>query len=269
MKQDIRDHAFENISEEKAAALEDTLWWLQGRKYIIRNYLQAAIKTKKIEKIMDVGCGSGGNFDVLAEFAKVVAVERSHPLVMRARARGIAEAVYEKDFFDLPDYDKIDLFTLFDVLEHIEYDFEFFKKIKQIAPPNHMLLLSVPACQFLYSDHDRLLHHYRRYSRKTLHALLRDNGYEITRSSYFMFFLFPFALFSRFKEKVMRLFKKKQTSVNVGEVPNWLNRILTKILDMESRFSRHFSFPIGLWIFVLAKSTTPDHRMHTGPDPRG
>jgi SAM-dependent methyltransferase len=263
MKQDIRDHAFENISEEKAVELEDTLWWLQGRKHIIRNYLQEASIEKKIEKIMDVGCGSGGNFDVLAEFAKVVGVDRSHPLVMRARSRGIAEAVYEEDFFDLPGYDKIDLFTLFDVLEHIKNDFEFFKKLKRIAPPNHMVLISVPACQFLYSDHDRLLHHYRRYSRKTINALLRDNGYEIAGSSYFMFFLFPFALLSRFKEKVMRLFKKKQTSVSVGEVPNWINRILTKILYIESRFSRHFSFPIGLWVFVLARSTTPDHHMHT------
>lgn len=263
MKQDIQDHAFENINEEKAAQLEDTLWWLQGRKHIIRNYLQKASIEKKIEKIMDIGCGSGGNFDVLAEFATVVGVERSHSLASRARSRGIAAAVYEEDFFDLPDYHKIDLFTLFDVLEHIKYDFEFFKKLKRSAPPDHMVFISVPACQFLYSDHDCLLHHYRRYSRKKLNALLRNNGYEITRSGYFMFFLFPLALLSRFKEKIMRLFGKKQTRVHLGEVPGWLNRILTKMLVIESRFSRYFRFPIGLWVFVLARSTRTHHPIPT------
>jgi len=266
MNPDIRDHALENFDDQKAVELEATIWWLQGRKHIIRNYLEEAGSQKKIEKIMDVGCGSGGNFDVLAEFAGVLGIDRSPPLVMRARARGIAETVYENDFFDFPVPDKIDLFTLFDVLEHIEHDSDFFKKLKRTAPPDHMLLISVPACQFLYSDHDRLLHHYRRYSRKTLHALLRDNGYEIVRSSYFMFFLFPFALLSRFKEKIMRLSRKKQTGVNIGEVPNWLNRILAKILYMESRFSRYFSFPVGLWIFVLAKSATP-HRRGNVPAP--
>ena len=262
MAPEIRDHAFENINEKKAVELEDSLWWLQGRKHIIRNFLEEAGIEKKLEKIMDVGCGSGGNFDILAEFAStVLGVDRSHSLVERARSRGIARVVYEEDFFNLPDYDNIDVFTLFDVLEHIKDDIEFFKKLKRIAPPGHKVLISVPACQFLYSDHDRLLHHYRRYSRKTLDSLLRNNGYEIIRSRYFMFFLFPFALMSRFKEQILRLLRKKQTSVNLGEVPHWLNRILTKILYIESRIARYFRFPIGLWIFVLARSTTSSHQL--------
>ena len=68
-----------------------------------------------------------------------------------------------------------------------------------------MLLISVPACQFFYSEHDRLLHHYRRYSRVDLQVLLSKAGYEIINGSYLMFFLFPFAVVSRFKAKLRAL----------------------------------------------------------------
>jgi 2-polyprenyl-3-methyl-5-hydroxy-6-metoxy-1,4-benzoquinol methylase len=63
----------------------------------------------------------------------------------------------------------VNVITMLDVLEHIEDDVEFLKRIRNVASEDHLILMSVPACQFLYGEHDRLLHHYRRYSRQTLY----------------------------------------------------------------------------------------------------
>jgi SAM-dependent methyltransferase len=258
MKPTLQDHAFENLSDKLSFDLEDTLWWIQGRKKIISNYLKKASHISRISKIMDIGCGSGGNLDVLAAYGNIIGIERSPTLARRARDKNIAEKIYEKDLFDLRDAMQIDLFTLFDVLEHIQDDHAFLVKLKSISSDKHLILISVPACQFLYSSHDELLHHYRRYSKKSLSSLLSANGYEIININYFMCFLFPLAILSRFKEKTTRWSGGEK--INIGKVPAWLNRLLRMIIEAEARVSDYFKFPIGLWIFALAR-LKPDHSL--------
>ena len=92
----------------------------------------------------------------------------------------------------------------------------------------------------------------------TLNTLLTTNGYEIIKSNYFMCILFPLCILSRFKEKGMRLFGRKQTIVKIGRVPFILNRILQKILYIESLLSERLTFPIGLWYFVLPQDFVSD-----------
>lgn len=260
MNKNIKDHALEYIDDETAINIEDTLWWLTGRKTIIQKYLQAALQKGVIKKIMDIGCGSGGNFDVLSKFGDVMGVERSVTLAKRAKYRNIASIVYNKDFFEIDFEEDINLFTLFDVLEHIQDDSAFISRLAKKACPNHMLLISVPACKFLYSQHDQILHHYRRYSKKELQALLQHNGYEIIVSSYFMFFFFPAALLLRLKEKYLSL--KNQTQINIGKAPTCLNKLLINVMRAEAFLSQFVSFPIGLWIFVLAKHTNQQVKFH-------
>ncbi len=250
MKSNIRDHALEHVDDETAKALEDPLWWNTGRKSIIRSFLKA--EGKPARKIMDIGCGSGINFDVLSEFGTVVGIDRSSRLAKRARDRGIAEHVYEEDVFNLKDMGEVDLFTLFDVLEHMEDDSGFLTKLGK-SSNHHSLLISVPACPFLFSEHDRLLHHQRRYSRAMLEEVLSKNGYQIIKMSYFMFLLFPFILLARGEEKIAAMLGRRKTTVRLGVVPGWLNSILTKVLQLETIISGPFSFPFGLWLFVLAR----------------
>ena len=255
MNEPVQDHALEPMPEQEARELEDRLWWIQGRKRIIRSYLKTAKTIAPISRIMDIGCGSGVNFDVLAEFGRVWGCDRSATLAQRARTRGVAQEVYETDVSESPDVRQTDIFTLFDVLEHIEHHDEFVARLSRVAPPKHMLLISVPAYQFLYSSHDRLLHHYRRYSRSDLRNLVKNNGYDMIRSGHFMFFLFPVALLSRLKEKLMTQIGRPNTVVNVGIVPNWLNRVLSGLLAVEARISTSVSLPVGLWLFALARRT--------------
>jgi len=242
----IRHHVLEFTSDEEAQQIEDNLWWLLGRKDIIRRYLYEANSIKQVSKIMDVGCGSGGVFDVLAEFGEVFGAEPSEILARRARARGIASTVFEEDASKLEMTRQVDVITMFDVLEHIEDDTEFLKNLRHAASENHLVLMSVPACQFLYGEHDKILHHHRRYSRQTLCQHLSESGYEVISTSYFMFFLFPFVLFERGTDQILNFFGKKRTVVNAGDnVNHYIGNVLTKTLTLEAILSKIVSFPIG------------------------
>lgn len=247
-----KDHALEHHDDKAAAEIEDTLWWLIGRKAIIRRYLNETRQAKEATTFMDIGCGSGGNLAVLSEYGAVLGVEVSPILAKRAAARQIGQII-QADFYKLDALDHINIFTLFDVIEHIEDDNAFINNIPKLCGKPHYLLISVPACPFLYSQHDKLLHHHRRYSRRQLHSLLTSHGYDIITSSYFFFFLFPFVLISRFGEKLMALLGREPERVNLGRTPNLIGNILIRVLSLEAGLSNHMTFPIGVWLFVLAK----------------
>jgi SAM-dependent methyltransferase len=249
---EIRDHATEFMNDAQAMALEDTIWWAVGRRSILRPFLDRA-RDHQIQKILEVGCGSGGDLSLLARYAKVWGVERSGILAGRARARNVAESVFESDFFDQEIDDQFDLFCLFDVLEHIEHDDRFIQRLAGRAGGAHMVLISVPACQFLFGPHDERLHHFRRYSRKGLERLLHRNGYEVLAINYFLFFLFPLALIARLHENLKSRFGFQPKEVNIGRVPAVINWLFIRVLRLEAFLGRFLSFPFGLWVVALAR----------------
>jgi len=247
-------HALESFDPVTARDIEDSLWWIQGRKSIIRRHLQKIVsRVGRIETIMDIGCGSGGNLGVLAEFGGVIGVEPSNVLAERSRLRCIASRVYELPAWQLDETPSVDLFTMFDVLEHIEDDVDFLTRLKQSASHNHALLLSVPACPFLFGDHDRLLSHHRRYSMKILRTCLVRAGYEPLSIRYHMFFPFPAALAVRLIDKMKSSLGFRRESVNLGTVPPLVDSVLSHALKMESALSEYVRFPTGLWLFAIAE----------------
>lgn len=251
----VKDSVLEVIADdEECQRTEAALWWLVGRKVIIREWLKRAAACRPITEIMDIGCGSGGNLDVLSEFGSVIGVERSETLARRARSRGIAKAVFTQDARDLDNCSHVDVFTMFDVLEHIEQDAEFLSQLRKKHSHKHFLLMSVPACPSLFGDHDRILHHYRRYSARQLRHTLESGGYEVQRISYFMFFLFPFALLCRLKDKIMSSLGIKRSTVDIANLPRCLSVPFSVVLKTEGYLSRWMRFPAGLWLFVLATS---------------
>lgn len=233
--------------------METRLWWMTGRKAIIRRYLALAMGEHESCRIMDVGCGSGENLGVLAEYGEVFGMEPSSVLAGRARARGIAQAIYEEDASTLPAVKSMNLFTMFDVLEHIEDDRGFLTSLAHEARQAHHLLVSVPACPRLYGEHDRLLHHYRRYNRTMLRTTLEAGGYQLLHMSYHMTILFPLALAVRLKDKACGFFGFTRNKVELGDVPPPLSTILAGLLSMESRVVGRLPLPFGLWLFALAR----------------
>ena len=145
--------------------------------------------------------------------------------------------------------EKFDIICLLDVLEHIEDHKTTLNILKKMMSRDGIMILTVPAYKWLWSKHDELNHHFRRYTKKELNKLF-DDKYLILKSSYFNFFLFPIALLSRLIDKI-----RKRSSQNFLNLPNlFINKILFKIFKYESKLLRIFNLPFGLSILIVVKN---------------
>lgn len=245
----------EDIDDGTIMAIEGRLWYLVGRKRILQSLLDRAVAIRPVRRILDIGCGSGNNFDLLSHYGQVIGCDSSPVQVRRARSRGIAAEVFvtQGDCFERRLSEPFQLTCLCDVLEHIEDDAGFLAQLNQSVELGHMLLLSVPACPSIYSSHDRLLQHYRRYKLKELEDLLRSRGFQVIRATHFVTLLFPVVAFSRLIAKLREWFTGPQSQVDVGLVPGWLNRLLTAVLFLEARIAARVRLPLGVWAVVLAE----------------
>jgi hypothetical protein len=121
---------------------------------------------------------------------------------------------------------KADLFFFLDVLEHCEDDKSVLSSVIQYpsAGSEVKYMITVPAFPSVFSVHDKLLGHYRRYTRKQIMALCQHSNLTIVRSGYFFFSL----LFVRVIQKV---FEKKELKKSKKSIDNWGGgAVLTKFI---------------------------------------
>lgn len=152
----------------------------------------------------------------------------------------------------------IDCIFLLDVLEHAENDNEFLESILRLLKAKGIIIITVPAHQFLFSSHDIFLRHCRRYGMKQLIDLLKKCNLKIKENFYFFITLF----LARFIQKILNYFYKKP-SLNEG-VGNWkfkqnhpITKILTVVLILDflvSRFlGKHNIHLCGLSICTISQ----------------
>jgi SAM-dependent methyltransferase len=136
------------------------------------------------------------------------------------------------DISGLPD-GSFDCLVLMDVLEHIEDDDAFLKKLLDKLVVGGSLVITVPAMQFLFSSHDKFLHHYRRYSRKRLLTLLKKNNLKIEKCHYFYTLLFFLRLVSLVKDRLLP--DKNQTGVGEWKFPkkHIATQCIMRILNID------------------------------------
>jgi SAM-dependent methyltransferase len=249
----VRHHANEFVDAPAALAFEDSAWWYVGRGAIVRRLLERARSTSTLARIVEIGSGSGPHLSLLAEYGAVTAVEPSAMLAERCRSRGVAARVVCGDVTALDPADTFELACLFDVLEHMEDDVAFLRRLRGHLTADGLLMLSVPANPWLYGPHDALLHHFRRYSRRGLDRLLAAADYRVLRSSYFLTALFPPAAIARSADKVRAWLGRPPKQVNLGAVPPRLNYVLARLLAAEAALADRYRLPFGLWLVYLAQ----------------
>ena len=233
----------------KMLEVENHHWWFVARREIISKVV-SQIKLKKDAKIVDMGCANGDNLKMLSQYGTVTALESMHDACLKAKNRNICDVFEDNLPNNIPHKINKDnnLIVMLDVLEHIEKDEEYLSELKNWIKDSGKLLITVPAYQFLWSKHDELHHHKRRYTSRQLKKILGNNGWEVKYISYFNFFLFPVALIERLKQKIF------PSKVDTGlKMPNlFLNNILKNIFRLEKYFIGKLSFPFGLSIILLA-----------------
>jgi SAM-dependent methyltransferase len=217
--------------ELRTHEVEDDHWWYRGRRRVIREAL-LALKLPPGIQILDAGCGSGRNMMELAEFGEVTGLELADASVEAARDRGVGEVVAgsvdEMPFAD----DSFDLAVSLDVIEHLPDEHQSLSELRRVVKPGGMLVVTVPAYRWLWSDHDIVNHHYRRYTRAMLEQAAARAGWQTLSSTYFNGFLLPAAIAAR---GAMRLRRTKHPVSDLERTPGPLNPMLEWPLRLEAR----------------------------------
>jgi SAM-dependent methyltransferase len=229
--------------------LEDRHWWFRGRRAIVSSLLQGS-KLPKDARILDLGCGTGGNLAMLSEFGHVVGAELDEDAAQLARERELAPIVRGRLPDGLPlDSGSFQCVTLLDVLEHIEDDRATLETVHDLLAPSGRLIITVPAFPFLWGPHDEAHHHQRRYRAGNLRRLLEETGYEITTLSYCNTWLFPVAAAVRL---LRRIIPGGAAGAELSLPPAPVNNLLAAVFASE-RHLLQLGLPFGISLAVSAK----------------
>jgi len=230
--------------------VEDKHWWFSARRKIVKRVLKSLDQPEGVN-VLDVGCGTGGNFKMLAEFGNVEGLECEKSAIAMAEARRaclvhhgcLPESVsLEKG--------KYNLITLFDVLEHIENDLGALQVVSGLLAADGRLMITVPAFPFLWGEHDISHHHKRRYRKVQLEELLRRSGMEVEYLTYYNCFLFPLVVAARFIKKVFGV----QGDEERLPLP-LINRMLEYIMGSERFLMPYFKYPFGVSLLAVCRKS--------------
>lgn len=235
------------------SSVEDQHWWFRARRSIAIHILQE-LHLPDNAAILEIGSGTGGNLSMLSQFGRLFAMEMNPEARALSDRRGIvrAEAGLLPDHIPFGDQ-KFDVIAAFDVLEHIEQDFETLAALHGRLAAGGKLLITVPAFPFLWSAHDESHHHKRRYRLKPLIRLVEDAGYRVLLASYCNFWLFPIVMAARLANRFTK--RDYESSAQLSITPAPLNHLLEVVFASEQYLHGMIRLPFGVSIVLLAEKS--------------
>ncbi len=232
--------------------IEERLWWYHGRRRVCFGLLDRFLATEGSLRILDVGCGTGLNLQYLGRYGDAQGVDMSPEALDFCLQRGV-ESVVLHTAERLPFKDStFDLVTAFDVIEHIEDDLSALAEFHRILKPGGHLLVYTPALPWLFDEHDRLVHHKRRYLLGDLKAKLSQSGFTERYLSYVNFLVLPIVLLA----KLVFALAPRRRHREMEVPPEPVNGLLTQICYLEEKLLRRFPLPVGLSLVGLVKRPT-------------
>lgn len=238
----------DRIVYDRMAAHDSTHWWYRARRDILADYLVREGNLPANARILEIGCGTGHNLPMLAAFGTVEAIE------IDPAAREIASARLGREVGAAPlpaltgvGRGAYDLIAVLDVVEHIEDDVAALKAMADCLKPGGKILITVPAHQWMWSAHDTVNHHHRRYSKAGLVKAIRAAGLEPNKLGYFNSLLFPLAAASRL---VGRLTGKDDS--DDSPPPKVVNALFETIFRLERHLVGRVPLTPGVSIITLA-----------------
>ena len=240
----------ERIVYDRMAELDERHWWYRARREILADLIRRKIPLSPGARILEIGCGTGHNLMMLKRFGSVDGIE------IDPAARAIASSRLGHQVKDAPlpaltgiETRAYDLVALLDVLEHVEEDREALASIAERLKPGGKILITVPAHPWMWSAHDEVNHHKRRYTRKSLVEVIEAAGLEVEMMSWFNSLLFPLAATAR---AIGRVTGKSDSDDSMP--PALVNNVLEKLFGIERYALGRLPFPPGVSLVAIVSS---------------
>lgn len=239
--------------------LERNHWWFKARERIISNLIKKLISENNYSareiSILNIGCSTGRSSEYLSEFGKVTSIEYDDFCCEFAREKTGLEIIHGS-ITELPfSVEKFDLVCAFDVIEHVKDDQLAVNEMKRVLKENGIIFITIPAFMSLWSHHDEINQHFRRYKLHEVERLFKfDKIGKTIFSSYFNFFLFlPIYLFRKLSN-LLKLGDKRKGAGSDFETfnPGLVNTLLYYLMKTETYFiNSRISFPFGVSILYV------------------
>jgi SAM-dependent methyltransferase len=240
----------ERIVYQQMAELDDRHWWYRARREVLAELIRREVRPPKDAKILELGCGTGHNLAMLSGFGHVDGLEldeEARALSEKRLGRKVMSAPLP-ELAGVPDR-RYDVIGAFDVIEHINDDRAALSSIAAKLKPSGKFVMTVPAHQWMWSAHDVVNHHKRRYSKGALKALIETSPMKLERIGYFNSLLFPLAVAQRGASRLRR-----EDDADVRLPPAALNTTLEKIFAAERYLVGRLPLPPGLSLFAVASA---------------
>jgi SAM-dependent methyltransferase len=247
LPQEMQQHTYAIMNR-----VEDSHWWFVGRRAILEEFLRQIIQNPKSKiqnpKILDVGCGTGANLEMLAQFGAAEGVDVSDDALEFCRAKGLKTHKGLAEKLPFPD-ESFDLTTALDVVEHLDDDVAGLKEMRRVLKTGGRTLIFVPAFMWLWGVQDDISNHRIRYTKKQIIERLEKAGFEIERATYANWTFFAPILAGRTLMKITGIKPESENNVNVSA----LNGVFGKLFGAERFWLKNFNFPFGVSIVIVAK----------------
>jgi SAM-dependent methyltransferase len=221
-------------------------WWWRSREAAVLAELRRRAPRHRPLRILDVGCGDGLLFDRLAPFGEIEGIEpdqRSLDPQGKWR-RAINAAPFDASF--RPEH-RFDIILMLDVLEHLDLPGDALRCAGRLLAPGGFVLITVPAFSWLWTRHDDLNHHVRRFGRGELQALARKAGFLLERERYLFQWIVPAKLLIRGWERI------RHGAPAIPTVPSApLNLLAEGLTRLELAIARRLRFPAGGTLLLIA-----------------
>lgn len=234
--------------------IEDNYWWYVGLRELVLSFVDGLNKKKENLRILDAGCGTGKILESCKNH-DIYGIDFSEEAIKYCRLRK-ADKIVRGSICSLPFKEgSFDLVISLDVLYHknIEDDMKTLKELYHVMNKDGILLLNLPAYNFLRSRHDQAIHTRHRYTVEELKQKVEKAGFKMEKITYRNAILFPIAVAKRILEKIFFMHSDKVES-DLKPLPRFLNNFLAYLLFLENKLIRFgFIFPFGLSIYCAAR----------------
>ena len=245
---------------------EQQHWWYRARREIIHSFLDEHLARRDLSAVrwLDVGCGTGVLLESYRRIGRKMGLELDGQCVARGRDKSL-EIVQTASTWDLRHFGTFDVVTLCDVIEHVEHEREALDAVWESLSPGGIALVTVPAIKSLWSSHDVINHHFRRYHLRELQQLFDASRWSVRRISYFSSLLFPLIWTARQVKNLRQRRKKSPPTHDFAFGPRLVDGMLYRIFELEKRWLRWMDFPIGSSLILVASKLDPTNARHLHP----